>query len=309
MGDITVTLPLNQISESRTATVDGRRIHYYDWGNANASTVYICIHGWAGGGIDFYALSQSFAKKDMPIRLIALDIPGAGFSARPAESLGMDGYVRFLANWFAYVRQNLVPDPAARLIPIAHSMGGHMLLRTLWTYRFGPLAPLQDSAIQDLIQSFDRIVLLAPDGLRGEEGPLLAVRNRSIIRKFGPLLSEELMRQNLRRVYFDPRNCPAIVENLSFEAFHFEHGFAALADITLDTLATQPLDGQLSAFELPILLFWGKQDNVLNFRYSRVFASQLPQLDFEALDQCGHALQTDHADFVAQRITEFSSLP
>ena len=309
MGESKLTVPLDQIPESRVAQIDGRVIHYYDWGNLNATTVYVCIHGWAGSGIDFYALAGSFAQTTAAVRVIALDLPGAGFSERPADSLGMAGHVRFLAQWLVWVRTVLVPNPDSRINPVAHSMGGHLLLRSFWTYRFGPEAALQDGALRALFEGMDRMVLLAPDGLRGEEGPLLAVRNRSIIRKFGPLVSEDLMRQNLRRVYFDPRSCPPIVEDLSYESFHYQNGFAALADITLDTLASEPLDGQLAEFKLPVLLFWGKQDGVLNFKWSRIFAAELPQVQFIALDQCGHALQSDHADLVAHTINEFCGLP
>ena len=135
---------------------------------------------------------------------------------------------------------------------------------------------------------------------------MLAFRSRSLIRKFGPLMSAEMFRDNSRNVYFDPANCPEIVGDLTFASFQYQHGYAALADITMDTLGAQPLDGQLAAFKLPILLLWGKDDKVLRFRHSAAFATELPVVRFCALEQCGHALQTDLADTVARLSLDFA---
>ena len=163
LPEANVTTRLQEMTESRTAVVASRLVHYYDWGPPDAPIVLVCVHGWAGGGIDFYALAHSAPFLGVPVRLIALDLPGAGFSGRPADSLGMDGYSEFLAQWFGHVRASLVTRPDAALVPVGHSMGGHILLRTFWRYRFGPAAADQDPALRTSLAGFDRLILMAPD--------------------------------------------------------------------------------------------------------------------------------------------------
>lgn len=292
---------LRNLAASRFLQVDGVSIHYYDWGETGAGTVLLFVHGWAGGGIEALPLAEELASRQADVRIIAVDLPGCGFSDRPDHSLGMGGYEVFLGRWLVTVRDQLAPGPDRRLVLWGHSLGGHMVLRALFDSRFGPVA-----SAGSVFDRVERVVLCAPAGLQGEEGALLALRNRELMRLFYPLFTHEMYFQSARKnTYFDIGKVPSLVLDLGWAGLVYRGGMLTLGDITTDTLATAPLEGILGSFNLPVLLIWGRQDRVLDFKYSAVFAQELPDVRFHALDRCGHPAHIDRTGAVADLVEAF----
>jgi pimeloyl-ACP methyl ester carboxylesterase len=291
---------LRNVGASRYCQIGGQTVHYYDWGAETAGEVMLYVHGWAGSGIEALPLAEELASRRTNVRVIAVDLPGSGFSHRPDSSLGMDGHVDFLDGWIGYVGSRLAPAGVS-LTLWGHSLGGHMVLRGLYDRRFGPAAPV-DSAFAGV----DRVVLCAPAGLRGEEGVLLAFRNRELMLALNPLFTHEMYyRSSKEKTFYDIGNAPPLVRELGWSGLVYRGGMRVLADVTEDTLGSAPLDGQLGSIRLPILLVWGRQDRVLDFRYSAVFARELPDVRFAALDRCGHPPHIDRSTAVADLVVDF----
>lgn len=59
----------------------GHRMAYWQWGDANAGHVVICVHGLSRQGRDFDVLAQALcARARTPIRVICPDVAGRGHS-------------------------------------------------------------------------------------------------------------------------------------------------------------------------------------------------------------------------------------
>jgi esterase len=71
----------------KTLTVNGLRIHYLEWGAADAAPV-VCVHGYTGSADAFNALARHLQHR---LRIIAPDVRGHGESQWSAE--GAYGYL------------------------------------------------------------------------------------------------------------------------------------------------------------------------------------------------------------------------
>src|SRR4249920_3096701 len=62
---------------STSLTINGLRLHYFDWGNAGAPPV-VCVHGYTSSAQAFNAPARHFQDR---FHLIAPDVRGHGESA------------------------------------------------------------------------------------------------------------------------------------------------------------------------------------------------------------------------------------
>ena len=93
-GPDSASRPVSESSEStsRTATYQGRSVHYVDTGGSGPALVL--VHGWASDIRVWDAQIESFASR---ARVIAVDLPGHGRSEPPAAEFSMDLFARATA--------------------------------------------------------------------------------------------------------------------------------------------------------------------------------------------------------------------
>jgi pimeloyl-ACP methyl ester carboxylesterase len=305
------------VEGSEWAVIDGRRIHYFDLGPRDAATVIVYIHGYAACGIDAFPVAKSLIGAGADIRLIAVDLPGAGFSERPAVSPGMPGYAAFIADWCAWLQTERVVGPPRRWTLWAHSLGAHMALRSLYWWRFTPESaagdarstPERESARRTAMARFDSLALLAPNGLKGEEGALASIASTELFRFLMPLYSDGLFDSiSQSMVYTHPGVTASTVGLVSKAALQWNGGLDSLALLTGDTLEHDTVDGILPEIRLPTLLLWGDRDQVLAYRHARTYREMLPNCRFVALPELGHGAHVDDPDTVAALLRNFTSL-
>jgi pimeloyl-ACP methyl ester carboxylesterase len=154
-----------------------------------------------------------------------------------------------------------------------------------------------------------KLVLVAPDGLAGEEGGWLAVAG------FGPLVEAGFTRANrslveiaLRAVIFhDPAAVgPDVVDSFA-ETLLTPEGAHALAAITRDVIGHDPVDGLLPEIGQETLVLWGGEDRLLKPRWGLRFAELLPHAELRVIRECGHAPMLEKPAETAALIAEFLS--
>ena len=99
---------------SKALTVNGLRIHYLEWGKADAPPV-VCVHGYTGSAQAFNALARHFQDR---VRIIAPDVRGHGESAWAAD--GAYGYLDQAGDLAAFVDRLELE----KFVLIGTSMGG-----------------------------------------------------------------------------------------------------------------------------------------------------------------------------------------
>ena len=101
-------------------THGGHRMAYWQWGDAAAGHVVVCVHGLSRQGRDFDALARSLcARSALPIRIVCPDVVGRGRSDWLQDPMGYQ-IPTYAADMLALLAQ-LAPT---RLDWVGTSMGG-----------------------------------------------------------------------------------------------------------------------------------------------------------------------------------------
>ena len=107
----TAQKPANSQGESRYTSLDGTRIHYKTYGKGREALVL--IHGWSCN-LDYWR--DQIPDLEKRSRVIAVDLPGHGQSAKPQVAYTMDLFARA-------VEAVLRDAGVQRAVLVGHSMG------------------------------------------------------------------------------------------------------------------------------------------------------------------------------------------
>jgi abhydrolase domain-containing protein 6 len=258
-------------------------------GEAPGPTI-LFVHGYCGAAANFSpllaCLSAGVGGVSGSLRCIAVDLPGCAGSDKPEIPYSTAGFVDFLDSF----RRSL---GLGRIVLVGHSMGGQICVH--FTERFP--------------QAVQKLILIAPDGLAGEEGGWLAVTG------LGPLVEAGLMLANrsfvevaLRTVVFSDQALvsPALVDCFA-EGLLTPEGVRATAEITRRVIGHDPVDGILPRIRQPTLVIWGAEDRLLKPSWGYRFVALLPEAELFVLSECGHAPMLEKPAETAGLIAAFLS--
>ena len=118
---------MQQPSLNRVACPDadgGHRMAYWQWGDAQASHVIVCVHGLARQGRDFDTLAQALvARSPAPLRVVCPDVVGRGQSDWLKNPMDY-GVPTYAGDMLALLGQLHAKAPVATLDWVGTSMGG-----------------------------------------------------------------------------------------------------------------------------------------------------------------------------------------
>lgn len=126
---------------SRFATSEGAKVHYKSLGDPASKTAVVFVHGWSCDLTSWRAQVPAFEGK---ARMLLIDLPGHGKSARPAVDYTMDR--------FANAVEAVMRDAGVeRAVLVGHSMGTPVA-RQFW--RKWPLKTIGISAVDGALRTF-----------------------------------------------------------------------------------------------------------------------------------------------------------
>lgn len=99
-------------ADSRWATLDGHKIHFYDQGKTKEKNAVVLIHGWTCNA-DFW---KDNVKGLSDFRVLAIDLPGHGQSDKPKLNYSMEHFARA-------IDAVLKSAGVERAVLVGHSMG------------------------------------------------------------------------------------------------------------------------------------------------------------------------------------------
>jgi pimeloyl-ACP methyl ester carboxylesterase len=239
--------------------IDGRRVHYVDSGRGEP---VLLIHGWNGSTFDLRYTIPELAQNH---RVIAIDLLGYGFSARPADG---DYSVGGLADFILRVMDRLHVDRATVL---GHSMGGAIAMQFALRYP----------------ERVDRLVLVS------SATPKEMLRARTLgllVRPLVPLLSLLLRESAVRRGLLAAVHDPALVtpEMLEghFRPLRVKGHMRAQSKQLSDRHKDPPYDPR--QIRQPALLLWGEHDRVVPLSTGLELAELIPNAQLAIIRSAGH---------------------
>lgn len=262
-------------ARSRTVVAHGHEVHLIDLPGKGSGPPLVLMHGLGSCGLTFSQVIPGLARFSR--RVLAADLPGAGFSPLPERPPTIEEGVRVLA---ALYERELGGEKA---LFMGNSLGGAMAAELAFNR-------------PDLMRA---LALVAPAGAQ-----VAPERFAELVKSFEmPTWREG--RAFVHRLYH--RAPPLVPELLAFDmvtSFGQPHVKRLLhGERPNDHLEPE----RLRALEMPVLLLWGRSEKVLPYEGIEYFRAHLPpHAIVEEVEGWGHVPHLDSPRELVARLERFS---
>ena len=269
--------------EAASVAVGNLDIAYLRNQEMSAGDTIVMIHGF-GANKDNWTRLAGHLTDDFNV--YAIDLPGHGDSSKPLDI----GYrLEDQAGYVARILDALSVDEA-------HVMGNSM---------GGAITALYAANHPDKVQS---AVLFSPAGILEYESELVdlvkAGDNPLIPKQPGDF--ERLMDFALEKKPFVPWPIMGVLEERAIANREVnEVIFAAIRDAGFES----DFRNAITRIQAPVLIIWGKEDRVINYRNGEVFAAAIPNARLELMDGIGHAPMVEAPEESAELFRTFIGQP
>ena len=274
--------------------IDGGTINYVDYGEGSPDKhPVVFVHGLGGSWQNFLENIPRAAAEGR--RVIALDLPGHGFSDMPRDDISISGYGRTV---------NALCDELdiGEVVLVGNSMGGFVSAET---------------AIQ-FPDRVERLVLISAAGMTTNDvarGPLLAASRVFAMgaAKAAASSKQLVVRPHLRVPMFAQilRYPGRIPPDLLYEITYSSgrKGFAP----SLKAILTFDFRERLPEIRCPTLIVWGKHDMLVPDRDAGEFERLIPDSRKVVIDETGHMAMLERPqtfnDILFEFLEEVDSAP
>ena len=241
-------------------------------------TTLLLLHGYGESLTTWRAVFDRLALFD---RVIAIDLPGFGGSAKPDVSYSLPAMTerlsRFVDRW-----------TTGPLVVVGHSMGGEIA---------ASLALARPDRVNLLI-------LIAPAGFR--------VGLAGIADSMSPTKADRIGRYLSWRSFITPIHDPSWLEEPDSAANYEQTGdarYSASAARLLKEFSFTALRGRFQDITQPTLLIWGGLDPVMPFSVGDTLSRLIPCVHFVPLVRAFHRPQAEVPDTVLSIVRGFLAHP
>ena len=270
----------------RQVRVDGRVVNFVDYGSGSPDLhPVVLIHGLGG-------CWQNWLENIRPIaatgrRVIALDLPGFGYSEPPADEISISGYGRAV---------NALCDELdlGEVVLIGHSMGGFTACET---------------AIQ-FPQRVERVVLISAAGITTSDlmhqpivGParvIAALGTRAVANSHAVVRRKRLRRPVYASFIRYPDRIPTDF------LFEITQGSGRPAfNAALRAILDYDFRERLPEISVPVLIVWGSEDMLVPRSDASQFERLIPNSRKVVFGDTGHSAMMERPRPVNDLIIEF----
>jgi len=273
-----------QFTERQLAGLDSHQVqvgefnvHYYEGGPQGAETI-LMIHGFGADKDNWLRFSRPLTAR---YHVVALDLPGFGDSSKPEASYDVGTQVERL-NAFAKA------IGLHKLHLIGNSMGGH--IAALYAARH-PEEVLSVALLNNAGVNAPQASELFKRLDRGDANPLL-VRNADDFSNMLDLL------------FVEKPPLPGSLKQYLAERAMASHDFNQKIFNQLRERYI-PLETELAKIQVPTLLLWGDQDQILDVSSIKVMQPLLKQPTVVIMQACGHLPMIERPEKTAEHYQTF----
>ena len=244
----------------------------------------VLVHGFS---VPYFIYDPTFTfLTQSGYRTLRYDLFGRGFSDRPYAQYDLDFFVKQLGD----LLDALLFTSPVNLIGL--SMGG-------------PIAAAFSSQYPDRVK---KLILIDPAGARPIElSPLLKLVKVPLAAEAAlAILGGDFLVNSVADDFFDPKLVAHFQARYKVQMQYKGFGRAILSTIRNNMLGSFiDVYRKLGETNLPVLLFWGRDDRTVPFEHSSILREAMPQAEFRAMDHCGHIPHYEKPDEVNPILLEF----
>ena len=273
--------------EQKTFDYHGVKINYYE---AGQGPPILLLHGFGAGAYSWRHLIPPLAAEH---RVFTLELKGHGLSDKPADGrYAVADQAEMVAD---FIRRQDLRD----LVIMGHSMGGGV---TLMTYlkmqqedpgRLKKLVLIDSAGYPQKLPWF--IWMAKVPGLSTVVGKMLS-----------PRFAAALV---LKKCYYDKDKVTE--EQIDTYAYYGSlPGAVAAVSQTAKQIVPKDQDidaliAQYKTIKAPVLVIWGKEDEVVPLKVGQQFKRDIPDVELIILPRCGHVPPEEEPQATRQAIEDF----
>ncbi|HEV2845713.1 MAG TPA: alpha/beta hydrolase [Thermoanaerobaculia bacterium] len=225
----------------------------------------VLIHGFGGSVYSWRKVVPALAEKH---QVVAIDLSGFGYTQRPGSP---GSYTREAQGRLVLAVLDALGIERAHIF--GHSYGGGLTLSLAARHpeRFLSMVLVDSSAPT---YSDDRRNRVA--GIR----PLATVFLRSVA------LRPSMIRRALLRSYYDDSQVTPELVRAYLDRLRIEGVADAYQGLTAPARPGERVE--LEKIDVPALVVWGAQDELISLESGRRAAARMPRSEFVVIDECGH---------------------
>ena len=251
------------LPEERFLQVGDQLVHIEQAGSGEP---LLLIHGFGGSTYSWRQVMPGLAKS---FRVVAIDLNGFGYTQRPRsfESYTREGQAELIQK----VMDTLGMESAHFM---SHSYGGGI---TLWLAFRHP----------ERVRSMVLVDSSAPTYPNDRRSRAAALKPVTALFLHLAVLHPRNVRKALARSFYDDSKITDEMVREYFERLRVEgvtdayHGLTAPIRTRSETVV-------LERIEVPTLIVWGAQDELISVHAGRRAAQRMPRAEFAVLDKTGH---------------------
>jgi pimeloyl-ACP methyl ester carboxylesterase len=268
--------------------VNGRRINYVDIGDGDLPPA-VFVHGLGGCWQNWL---ENVPRLAQDRRCLALDLPGFAGSEMPREKITISGYGETVVEFARRVGVDEQADV------IGNSMGGFIAAEIGINHADVVRRIVLCSAAGISITNLKRRPVLTSARM------LAAVTNIVIARREAMVKRPELRRAMLAYIFRHPS---LISSDL---AYQFTAGTGSPGFLpALDALTDYDFRDRLGEVKVPVLLVWGREDNLVPVEDADEFERLIPEAEKVILDDTGHVPMLERPETFNNLVVEFLAEP
>ncbi|HUH96400.1 MAG TPA: alpha/beta hydrolase [Anaerolineales bacterium] len=239
---------------------------HYELSAAGRGPAVVLIHGFS---VPYFVFDPTFDfLAGAGFRVLRYDLFGRGFSDRPHARYRLELFVNQLKDLLTALNLKQVDL-------VGLSMGG----------------AIASGFSVNFPERVRRLVLIDPVGIRPM--PLSWIYRIAILPGLSELIlglaGTERMIEGAAGDFFDPAHVKMFQDQ-----YRVQMQYRGFKRAILSTLRNKTVDGfpeiyeELGRLDMPVLLFWGRNDQTLPLEQSRDILSAVPRAEFHVLENCGH---------------------
>lgn len=254
----------------------GLRLHFLDEGSG---PVVLWLHGSGPGASGFSNFKGNYPQfAAAGFRNLVVDLPGFGRSDKPEDAqYNLEFFVSAISGFLKAVG-------IKRCTLLGNSLGGAIALG---------LALAEPELV-------DKLILMAPGGVEDRETYFKMVGIQRMVELYnaGPLGIEQMRRIMSLQLFDSSQLDDKLLAERVAVAVHQPRNL-------FTTMLVPNMTERLEELQVPILGFWGTDDNFNPPSGALKVLQHAPDARFIMLNRCGHWVQVEHRELFNQSCVEF----
>ena len=265
----------------RYSTIGGSNIRYREFGECSGASKHLLfIHGLGSSSDRWIDIPEAFARH---YHTVAVDLLGFGGSDSPYLNYTINTFREFVLEFMRTIK---IDDGKTTII--GHSLGGYIAAEV---------------AIENK-SMVDSLVLIDSSGMLDKPTPLLdeyleaamSASHEKVKRVF-----EQLVAQSWRVI-------PVMVD-IFVNRINRPGAKQAFKSAFINSTNTQiGLHRLKGIHDMPTLIIWGKNDNLIPVEHSKLFQQTITNSSLELVEDAGHAPHVEKPAIVSEILRSFFGL-